>query len=102
MASWASCAPILAGIGAEGREVYAISTHVGDASALIESLRYHHGLAYSEAQLAGSLLLEGRGGEWRGRHTLGRLLGDSLYRELGVLTLLQECLYLVVGLEALV
>ena len=48
---------ILAGIGAEGGEVDAIGTHVGDASAFVQLLGNHHGLAHGESQLSGSLLL---------------------------------------------
>ena len=37
---------ILAGIGADGGEVDAIGTHVGDASAFVQFLGNHHGLAH--------------------------------------------------------
>ena len=50
---------VLAGIAAEGREVYAVGTHVGDASAFVQALSHHHGLAYGEAELAGCFLLQG-------------------------------------------
>ena len=44
-----------------------VGAHVGDEAVLVEALRHAHGLARVHAQLAGGLLLEGGGGEGRGR-----------------------------------
>ena len=49
---------LLAGIDAERREVDRVSTHISNASVLIQVLRNHHRLADGESQFAGSLLLE--------------------------------------------
>ena len=65
-----------------GRGLDAVGPHVGDQAdglaadvhALIELLGGLHGALSREAELAGSLLLQGRGGEGRCRRALGRLL----------------------------
>jgi hypothetical protein len=48
-----------------GRHVDAVGPHVGDVPGLVETLRRAHGLFRAEAELAGRLLLEGRGHEGR-------------------------------------
>ena len=68
-----------------GRQAHRVGTHVGDQAhraflaqrhALVELLRHPHGAAGGEAELARGLLLQGRGGEGRGRAALALLAGD--------------------------
>ena len=89
----------LAGIDAEIRQVDGVGTHIGDTSVLIQSLGDHHRLTDGEAQLTGSLLLQGRCGKGRCWCTLHRLFLDAVHRECGVLAFLQEGLCLLCGLE---
>ena len=68
-----------------GRRLHAVGPHVGDQAhclaadvhALVELLRGLHGALGREAQLAGGLLLQGRGREGRGGRTAGGLLLDG-------------------------
>ena len=55
--------------GGEGRlgEVHRVGTHIGDVAALVQPLGGTHGLGGRVAQLAGRLLLQGRGDERRVR-----------------------------------
>ena len=62
------------------RQDRGIGTHVGDEAVLVEALSHPHGLTGVHPQLAGGLLLEGGGGEGRGRTALVGLVlhaGDA-------------------------
>ena len=91
---------LLRGVDAEVGKVHGVGTHVGDASVLVEVLSHHHGLAHGVAQFAGGLLLQGTGGEGWGRRALHGLLLYRPHGEGGLLTLFEELLHLVDGLEA--
>ena len=61
-------------------EMHRIGAHVGDETALIETLRTTHGFASREAELAVGLLLESAGGE-RGNRLANRgLLFHGIHR----------------------
>ena len=90
---------LLAGVDAEAGEVDRVGTHIRDLSALVEPLGHHHRLAHGEAQLAGCLLLQRRGGEGRCRRALQRLLLHVADDKLCRLALLQESQHLVVRLQ---
>ena len=90
------------GILTESRQVDAVGTHVGDTSAFVESLCYHHGLAYGEAQFAGSLLLQCRSSERRRRSALQWLLAHCVDGKLCVHALLEEGINFFLGFEVLV
>ena len=92
---------LLGGVDAQSGEVYRVGTHIGNLSVLVEVLGNHHGLADRKAQLAGGLLLEGRGGEGRCRRTLHGLLAHAIDGKGCLLALLQELRHLVVRLHAL-
>lgn len=92
----------LAGSEGECGEVYAVGTHVGDASALIEALRHHHRLRHGESQFACGFLLQGGSGERRCGLSLERFLDDAAHGEMGGLALFEKGFHLVVGLEAMV
>ena len=63
------------------RERRRVGSHVGDVAVLVQPLRHAHGLAGREPQLARGLLLQGRGGERRGRTARVRLRLDAGHRE---------------------
>ena len=59
-------------LGAGGRYSLArkrggVSTHIGDVTGLVQALSYTHSVARVQAQFTRGLLLQGGGGEWRGR-----------------------------------
>ena len=91
----------LVAYGSQGQvgEVERVGTHVGDESRLIERLGHAHRLRHREAQLAGGLLLQGRGGERRGRRLLHWLHGHCSHREAGRAAGLEKGHSLVVRLE---
>ena len=88
------------GVDGQFGEVHRVGTHVGDVSRFVEALCHHHRLCHGEAQLAGGLLLEGRGGEGGGGAFLQRARGDVADGEGGVLAAFQEAACLFLGLEA--
>ncbi len=67
-----------------GRQGRAVGPHVGDVAVLVEPLRDPHRVLAREAQLAGRLLLECRGGEGRGGAPRVGLLGDRAHAHPGV------------------
>ena len=91
---------LLAGSQAEFGKVHAVGTHVGNHTAFIQALGYHHGLCHAQTQSMCSFLLQCRGGKWRCRSSFGRFLGHFLYGIFCTLATLQEgnCFFL--GLEA--
>ena len=76
---------------ASGGDLHAVGPHIGDEAdglavdvdALVEPLRDPHRVRGGEAELAASLLLQRRGGEWGGRVAPGRLRLDRSDREGG-------------------
>ena len=96
------CDFLLARVDAQRGEVHRVGTHIGDASVFIQVLCHHHGLRHGESQFAGSLLLQGRGGEWRCWRALERFFCHAADGEVGFLAFVQKRLHLVVGGETLV
>ena len=88
-------------IDTQAGEVDRVGTHVGNLSVFIQVLRYHHRLTDSKAQFAGSLLLQGTGGEGGSRCTLQRFFADAADGEGCFLALLQQPIYLLVSLQTL-
>ena len=72
------------------REVGRVGTHIGDETALVQALRQTHRKADGEAELARRLLLEGGGGERRGRIADAFLGLDGTYGEMCSDAVLQE------------
>ena len=60
------------------RQVHRVGSHVADAAGFVEFLGHLHRLGYREAQLAAGFLLQGTGGEGRGRAALARLFIQAL------------------------
>ena len=89
----------LAGCQAQFGQVHAIGTHVGNHTAFIQALCYHHGLRHAQSQAMCRLLLQGGGGKGRRRSSFCRFLRHLLYGVCGSLAKFQEgnCLFL--GLE---
>ena len=90
------------------RDVHRVGPHVGDEAdlalagevhALVQLLGDPHGLARGEPELAGGLLLEGGGGERRGRGPLDLLLANLQDAEGGVPQALDVLLGLLLGGE---
>ena len=71
-------------------EVYRVGTHIRNQTLLIEALCKSHRLLDRKAELAGSLLLEGAGGEGRSGHTLERLNDNVAHLEISLLALLNK------------
>ena len=92
----------LARVDGQRGEVDAVRTHVGDVTRLVETLGHHHGLRDREAEFAGRLLLEGGGGERRGRGALHGMLGYGRDAEACSSASLQEGLGLLVGGETMI
>ena len=69
---------LLRRIQGQGGEVRGVGTHVGDQTPFIERLCDAHGGSYGEVELPGCLLLEGGGGERRGREPGSLLLFQGL------------------------
>ena len=69
---------LLRRIQGQGGEVRGVGTHVGDQTPFIERLSDAHGGSYGEVELPGCLLLEGGGGERRGREPGSLLLFQGL------------------------
>ena len=73
--------------GAEGqlREIYTISSHIGDESALVEVLGNQHRLGHGESEFMSGLLLQGAGGEGGSWRTMNGSRLDIINRERGLL-----------------
>ena len=88
------CDDRFAGTQTEFAQIDTICTHIGDASAFIKVLGYHHGLSHSEAELVSRFLLQCACREWgSGRSFYGFCL-NVLNGKLAILQALQECLCL--------
>ena len=92
----------LGGVEGEVGQVGRVRSHVGDAASLVQSLGNLHGAGHREAEFPGGLLLEGGGGERRGRLALGRLALDTVGFEGGAVGGLQDLFGDLGGVEALV
>ena len=92
----------LGGVEGEVGEVGGVRSHVGDAAGFIQPLGNLHGPGDRKAKLPRGLLLEGGGGEWRGRLALGRLALDAVGLEGGAVGGFQDGRGEVGGVEALV
>ena len=79
-----------AGVDGKFGKVDGVGTHVGYQSGFVQTLRHHHGLCHGEAQFAGSLLLQGRGGERGCGSFLQRTGSDVADGKRGCFTALQQ------------
>src|SRR5436190_14909849 len=53
-------------------QAYTVGTHIGNMPVLVQLLSDEHRLRHTVTQFSRSLLLQGRGGKWRGRGTFSR------------------------------
>ena len=79
-----------AGVDGKLGKVDGVGTHIGYQSRFVQTLRHHHGLCHGESQFAGSLLLQGRGGEGGGRTFLQRTGGDVVDGKCGRFAAFQQ------------